>query len=117
MRPPPSRRAQTPFVLLALIAPEWRLSRIRLSLCIRSQLAKTRHFGLRLCSVKFRSRHQAETGSMTEWGLFRLNPKLFRIGTEALELLAPFGGQIAETLDADAAGQAAFDGSFDEVGS
>ena len=42
---------------------------------------------------------------MTEWGLFRLNPKLFRIETEALELLAPFGGQIAETLDADAAGR------------
>jgi len=52
---------------------------------------------------------------MTEWGLFRLNPKLFRIETEALELLAPFGGQMAETLDADAAGQAAFDGRFDKV--
>ena len=53
---------------------------------------------------------------MTEWGLFRLNPKLFRIETEALELLAPFGGQIAETLDADAAGQAAFYSSFNKIG-
>jgi hypothetical protein len=40
-----------------LLRPEWRVSRIRRSLCIRSQLVKTRHFGLRLCSVKFRSQH------------------------------------------------------------
>jgi hypothetical protein len=52
---------------------------------------------------------------MPEWGVFRLSPKLFRVETEDLELLAPFGGQIAETLDADAAGQAAFDGCFDQI--
>ena len=51
---------------------------------------------------------------MTEWGVFRLSPKLFRIETEDLELLAPFGGQIAEAFDADAAGQATFDGRFDQ---
>ena len=59
----PSPGAQAPF---ALIAPEWRLSRIRRSLCIRSRPAKTRHLGLRLCSMKFRSRQQSETGSTTE---------------------------------------------------
>jgi len=52
---------------------------------------------------------------MTEWGFFRLSPKLFRVETEDPELLAPFSGQVAETLDPDAAGQAAFDGRFDEI--
>ena len=41
---------------------------------------------------------------------------LFRIESERLELLAPLSRQIAEPLDADAAGQATFYGSFDESG-
>jgi hypothetical protein len=108
-------QAQTPFVLLALIAPECGLFPIRGNPCSRSQLAKRQHLRLRVCSMKFRSRHQAETGSMTGWWGSRLNPELFRIETKGLELPAPFGWQIAETLDADAAGQAAFDGGFAEI--
>jgi hypothetical protein len=38
---------------------------------------------------------------------------LSRIKSERLELPAPFGRQIAETLDADAAGQATFYSRFD----
>jgi hypothetical protein len=41
---------------------------------------------------------------------------LFRIKSEDLELAAPFGRQIAETLDADTAGQAAFYGGLDKIG-
>ena len=114
MRPPPSLGAQAPFALLAPIAPEWRDSRNRGSLYIRSQPAKEAHFGFCLWRPKFRSRHWAETGSITEWWVIRLGPKLFRVETEDLELLAPFGRQIAEALDADAAGQATF-GRFDEI--
>ena len=39
--------------------------------------------------------------------------RLFRTEAERLELLAPSGRQIAEPLDADAAGQATFYGGFD----
>ena len=42
--------------------------------------------------------------------------KLFRIESKRLKLPAPFGRRIAETLDTDAAGQAAFYGSFDKIG-
>ena len=42
--------------------------------------------------------------------------QLFRIESERLKLPAPFNRRIAEPLDADAAGQAAFYGSFDEIG-
>ena len=42
--------------------------------------------------------------------------QLFWIKSECLELSAPFSRRIAEPLDADAAGQAAFYGSFDEIG-
>jgi hypothetical protein len=42
--------------------------------------------------------------------------KLFRIESEGLELLAPFGWRIAEPLDADATGQATFYGCFNKVG-
>ena len=40
-----------------------------------------------------------------------------RVGIEAegLELTLPFGGRIAKTLDADAAGQAAFNGSSHQI--
>jgi hypothetical protein len=41
--------------------------------------------------------------------------RLFRIEPERLELPAPFGWRIAEPLDADATGQAAFDGCFDKI--
>ena len=41
--------------------------------------------------------------------------KLLRIEPEHLELLAPFGRQIAEAFDANAAGQATFDGRFDNI--
>ncbi len=41
---------------------------------------------------------------------------LIRIESECAELLAPFGRQIAETLDADTAGQATFHGSLDKIG-
>ena len=34
--------------------------------------------------------------------------QLFRIESERIKLLAPFSGQIAESLDADAPGQATF---------
>jgi len=88
---------------------------IRWRLCIRSLLPKRRHLRLRLCSVKFRSRHQAETGSMTGWGSSDWAPRLFRTKSENLELLAPFGRQIAEAFDADAAGQTTFDGRFDQI--
>ena len=42
--------------------------------------------------------------------------KLFRVESERLELSAPFSRQIAESLDADAAGQAAFNGCLDQIG-
>jgi len=42
--------------------------------------------------------------------------RTFRIESECLELSAPFRRQIAEPLDADAAGQATFYGSFDKIG-
>ena len=42
--------------------------------------------------------------------------RLFRIESKRLELSAPFSRQIAEPLDADAAGQAAFYGCFDKIG-
>jgi len=42
--------------------------------------------------------------------------RTFRIESERLELLAPFGRRIAEPLDANAAGQATFYGSFDKIG-
>ena len=44
-----------------------------------------------------------------------MSPKLFRIETEDLELPAPFGRQIAKAFDANTAGQATFDDSFDKV--
>ncbi len=40
---------------------------------------------------------------------------LLRIQSEGFELLAPFRGSVAESLDSDAAGQTTFDRSFDEV--
>jgi hypothetical protein len=42
--------------------------------------------------------------------------QLLRIKSERLELPAPFSQRIAEPLDADAAGKATFDGSFDQIG-
>ena len=42
--------------------------------------------------------------------------RLFRIESERLKLPAPFSRRIAEPLDADAAGQAAFHGRFDKIG-
>jgi len=47
---------------------------------------------------------------------FRSGAKNFRIESECLELSAPFRRQIAEPLDADAAGQATLCGSFDKIG-
>ena len=41
---------------------------------------------------------------------------LFGSESERLELLVPFSRQIAQPLDADAAGQATFHGSFDKIG-
>jgi hypothetical protein len=41
--------------------------------------------------------------------------QLFRIESERLKLSAPFGGQIAEPLDADAAAQATFYCCFDKI--
>ena len=41
--------------------------------------------------------------------------QLFRIESERLKLPAPFGRRIAEPLDADAAGEATFDGRFDKI--
>jgi hypothetical protein len=41
---------------------------------------------------------------------------LILIKSERLELPAPFGRRIAKPLDADAAGQATFDGSLDQIG-
>ena len=46
---------------------------------------------------------------------FRLVLRLLRVQPERLELAAPFGGSIAESLDADAAREATFDRRFDEV--
>src|ERR1700686_3968406 len=43
--------------------------------------------------------------------------QLFRIKSERLKLPAPFDRRIAQSLDADAAGQAAFHGCFDKIGS
>src|SRR5260370_23407138 len=42
--------------------------------------------------------------------------QLFRIESERLKLPAPFGRRIAESLDADAAGQATFYCCFDKIG-
>jgi hypothetical protein len=42
-------------------------------------------------------------------------PQLFRIESERLKLPAPFGRRIAEPLDADAAGQAAFNCCLDKI--
>jgi len=42
--------------------------------------------------------------------------KLFRIESERLKLSAPFWRRIAESLDIDAAGQAAFHSCFDKIG-
>ena len=41
--------------------------------------------------------------------------QLFWIKSECLELSAPFSRRIAEPLDADAAGQAAFNRCLDEI--
>ena len=49
---------------------------------------------------------------MSETGL-----RLFRAESKRLKLPAPLGRRIAEPLDADAAGQAAFHGRFGKVGS
>jgi hypothetical protein len=43
--------------------------------------------------------------------------QLFRIESERLKLSAPFNRLIAESLDADAAGQATLYGCFDKIGS
>ena len=43
--------------------------------------------------------------------------QLFRIKPERLELPAPLGRWITEPLDTNAAGQAAFYGCFDKIGS
>jgi hypothetical protein len=42
--------------------------------------------------------------------------QLFRVEPERLELPAPFDRWITEPLDADAAGQTAFDGCLDQIG-
>ena len=42
--------------------------------------------------------------------------QLFRIESERLKLPAPFSRRIAESLDADAAGQATFYCCFDKIG-
>ena len=42
--------------------------------------------------------------------------QLFRIESERLKLSTPFSRRIAEPLNADAAGQAAFNCCFDEIG-
>ena len=42
--------------------------------------------------------------------------QLFRIESERLKLPAPFSRRIAKPLNADAAGQATFDGCFDKIG-
>ena len=42
--------------------------------------------------------------------------KLFRIESERLKLSAPFWRRIAQSLDTDAAGQAAFHSCFDKIG-
>jgi hypothetical protein len=41
--------------------------------------------------------------------------RLFRIEAERLELPVPFSRRIAKPLNADATGQAAFDGCFDKI--
>jgi hypothetical protein len=98
-----------------------------------------------LCGGNFRSRRKAETGSMTGgWVLSfpaaglgreaRAHLKLysgffiavsresmqafqlFRIKPERLKLPAPLSRRIAQSLDTDAAGQAAFYGCFDKIG-
>ena len=43
--------------------------------------------------------------------------QLRRIESERLKLPAPFSRRIAQSLDTDAAGQAAFHGCFDKIGS
>jgi hypothetical protein len=47
--------------------------------------------------------------------VFLVVPRLFRIESERRKLPAPFGRRIAEPLDADATGQAAFYRRFDEI--
>src|ERR1700687_4594732 len=42
--------------------------------------------------------------------------QLIRVESERRELSAPFSRRIAESLDADAAGQATFHGRFDKIG-
>jgi hypothetical protein len=82
----------------------------------------------RLCIQKFRSWRpglEANSGPHSQQlrfsgqhnSRFWAGVAAFRIKSECLELLAPFGRQIPETLDADAAGQAAFYGGSDEIGS
>lgn len=49
------------------------------------------------------------------FGILDSVPELFRIESERLKLPAPFSQWIAESLDADAAGQATFYGSLDKI--
>jgi hypothetical protein len=60
---------------------------------------------------------EVEIGESTERSVRALAARLrlFRFKSKRLELLAPFSRQIAEPLDADAAGQATFNGSFDKT--
>jgi hypothetical protein len=51
-----------------------------------------------------------------EFGGKRPAFRLFGIEPKRLELPAPIGRWIAEPLDADAAGKAAFHGCFDKIG-
>jgi hypothetical protein len=46
----------------------------------------------------------------------QIEPEAVVIETKDLELPVPLGRQIAEAFDADAAGQATFDGGFDKIG-
>ena len=57
-------------------------------------------------------REQDLAGSIRELGPAL---QLFRIESERLKLPAPFGRRIAEPLDADAAGQAAFNCCLDKI--
>jgi hypothetical protein len=51
----------------------------------------------------------AAAGGLMSYGLFRIE-------SERLKLPAPFSRRIAEPLDADATGQAAFNRGFDQIG-
>ena len=56
------------------------------------------------------------------WGAGRMRTivrrtELFRVESERLELPSPFGRRIAQPLDANTTGQAAFDCGFDKIGS